>query len=423
MATKYWKGSAHKVAQVTDLTVGGTIEAGDLFRVTIGGKYVEVAATTTSATTTATEVYAAVAAAAASGSYPEFSEITWSNPSAGVVRATGTPGVPFTITPTTTEAGGGAADGQSFAASTSTNATGPWHWDNAANWSSGTIPASTDDIIITENSVPILYGLSQGAVSLNSMRVFADYTGTIGLPAWNANGYAEYRQLYLRISFGAAKVLTIGEGIGPGSSRLKFDLGTSNPVAVRVLNTGFPVVQGEEALRLINGAGSIQPLNIVKGSLGLATEPGTSCIVNELTVGYVNDQSGDVQLATGNGCAITTLEMTGGNVQSGAAIGNVVVYAGTYTQVGGGLVNLRAYTGARCYYQSTDTITYLEVGGGAVIDFSRDGRARTVTSSKILKGGRLLDPGSTITYTNPTEVDEGNDYVWDWGRSRTVQVA
>ncbi len=139
-STRVWKGDAAAVAQVTTLTVGGTIEAGDLFKVTIGDKTLTVAAANTTAADVADQIVAAWNALTAT-THPEFAEITAAEGSGGTLTLTAdTAGKPFTVTPTTTEANGGAADDQTFTQAATTASSGPNHWDTAANWSGGAVP-------------------------------------------------------------------------------------------------------------------------------------------------------------------------------------------------------------------------------------------------------------------------------------------
>ena len=52
-------------------------------------------------------------------------------------------------------------------------------WNLAANWSPATIPANTDDVYIVSGSVDIT-GEDQSTVTLNSLTVGTQYSGTIG---------------------------------------------------------------------------------------------------------------------------------------------------------------------------------------------------------------------------------------------------
>ena len=129
MATRIWRGDAVDVTQVDTLTVGGTVEAGDKFITTINGKDVTVSATTTSTSTTATEIKTALAAS----TIPEFAEITWTVNSAVVTGTAKVAGKPFTVTATTTESNGDAADAQTYTRAAST-ACRPWPRRSASAW-------------------------------------------------------------------------------------------------------------------------------------------------------------------------------------------------------------------------------------------------------------------------------------------------
>ena len=58
--------------------------------------------------------------------------------------------VTFTATAATTEAGGGAADAQTFVKTSTTAATSKNHWDNAANYSGGALPVSTSRVSLQQ---------------------------------------------------------------------------------------------------------------------------------------------------------------------------------------------------------------------------------------------------------------------------------
>src|SRR6185295_12509087 len=111
MASTTWRGDAPAVAQVDTLTVGGTIEATDIFKMTINGKTLSVTAGSTVAATVATTI----ATAWNASTIPEFAEITAAATSGGALTLTAdTPGKPFVCTVSTTEANGDPADAQTF---------------------------------------------------------------------------------------------------------------------------------------------------------------------------------------------------------------------------------------------------------------------------------------------------------------------
>src|SRR6185369_8104257 len=142
MAVNRWLGGASAVAQVDTLVVGGTIEVGDLFNVTINGKTVSVAA----ATTVIASVVAQILAALQASTIAEFAEQTYASTSPNITATANTTGKPFTLTVLSTEAGGGALDAQTFTTSTTTASSGPNDWGAASNWSLAAVPVNTNDV-------------------------------------------------------------------------------------------------------------------------------------------------------------------------------------------------------------------------------------------------------------------------------------
>lgn len=143
-----WEGGATAVAQVQTYLFGGTWETDDLVRLQIGNRRVTVVAESTSVNTVVDNVVTAWNALEAA-SYPEFARITASRSSSSLVLTANEEGEPFTCTITPLESDGSASGAQTVAGgtgsttgTTATAATGPNHWTDASNWSSGTVPAT-----------------------------------------------------------------------------------------------------------------------------------------------------------------------------------------------------------------------------------------------------------------------------------------
>ena len=116
MANMYFApiATTQAVAQVDTFTPGGTIEATDVFTLTVTGENgttasVSFIATDTSAATTSAGLIAAWNAS----TNPLCTGITASGTSTVILTAD-VAGVPFSVAGTTTESGGGAADAQTF---------------------------------------------------------------------------------------------------------------------------------------------------------------------------------------------------------------------------------------------------------------------------------------------------------------------
>jgi len=187
MATKYWIGRAAAVAQVSTITVGGTIAPGDKFSVTINGKSVTFTATTT---TIAHVVAGLVDLLNATTAPIEHGELTWVASSPTIVGTADVAGVPHTITVSET----GAAS--TLAIATTVAATGPNFEDNPENWVGGVAPTTDDYLVFDSGSVSVKYGWVKPADSdpFSQRKILPGYTGNIGLPATNELGYPEYRQ-------------------------------------------------------------------------------------------------------------------------------------------------------------------------------------------------------------------------------------
>jgi len=402
MATKYFTGEAVAVAQVATAsidTVDGT-PADNTFTVTIGGVAISVVGDT-NVNTTATNLRAALNAS----THPYFAAITWSGASADIVGTADVAGVPFVATLTETGAGSGTVT--DFAATT--DADGPNFWSSAANWSTGSVPVSTDDVIIEGTSTNIVYGLAQSAVTLASLTIRKTFTGKIGL---NLRAFAtsadadtvdatvnDYRDDYLDIGYDNAD---IGQHVGPGqpagSSRIKLDnakAGASTTVvhdtASSASETGFP------AVRLI--AANANADVVVRGAragVGIALdEPGETTTIGDL------DVSGGL-VFVGEGVTVTNVRMNGGTVavQAAATITLVEIDDGTLTTEGNYTITTLTVNGGQVFCNHTsggNAITTLNMNGGRI-----DGRGnlepRTWATVNPDEGTILVDDG-VVTIT------------------------
>lgn len=249
-------GGAGTVAKVSTVTVGGTL-SGETFEIKVNGKV--IASHTDADTVIATTVAGLVSTWNAS-THPWATGITAVDASPDVVLTSKTSGVDFTVTLNTP---GGSA---TFALVETTPNAGPNDWRSGDNFMDiatgviGTIPGAADDVFIGENAPNISFGLDQSAITINSLRIPATWTGKLGLRpdqfATSADGDTtvvtapEYRGTHLQI-----KVTTdvkIGEHAGAntplGSGRINIDVSTvATVVEVQFCATvsaqaGFPSV-------------------------------------------------------------------------------------------------------------------------------------------------------------------------------------
>ncbi len=407
MATVYWEGTADAVAQVDTGsidTVDGT-PANNTFTVTIGGETVSVVGDT-DVSTTAGNLVAALNAS----SNPYFSGITWSNPSSGDITATAdNAGEPFTATLTETGAGTGTVTDFS----NTTASSGPNDWSTAGNWSGGAVPVNSDDVIIKDSKVNILWGLDQSAVDLTSLTIEQSYTGLIGLPrkhfTTNANGSnftetkVEYRQDYLDIGWTTADIgVMTGPGSANGSQRLKLDNDKAGASTTTIHNTaGQAKEDGLPAVRLMAANASADVyVRSAPGGVGIAVDaPDETSTVGTVSV---SDTSSRSQVFTSNGVTMTTYQQNGGNnvVDAAATITTVTVDGGELRTEGTQASTSVNVNGGTFIPNSTGTITTLTQTDGTV-DASQSNQARTITTYNPNGGTRIAnDSYLTITTLN-----------------------
>lgn len=405
MATKFWYGTAATSINIQTLTITGSMVTGSPVGITIG--QTTVSYTVLGGDTTATAAAALFALIAASTG-PEFQEITWSY-TAGTSVITGTaqvPGQPFTMT--------AVGPGGAVTLATVTAGTGPNDVSNVNNWSGQALPVNGDDVIVQGQAASMYYGMSAlSSISLNSFTVYSSFTNSIGLPASHgtisgtgfpsptttgiSNSYPEYRPRYLAL--GGNPLVNLGVGIGPGSGRINLNVGTGS-TTVNVFNAASSPDSDLWAVRLINGGGSTNKLNVTGGRVGVATELGMTATLNEIRVGDRGNPGSDAVVAWGSGGTIANVINLSGKTEGGTGLSGTLTMglnAGTHTQTSGNLT--AAVYGGILYYSTNGSLTLSTVQNGASVDLSRDPRTKTVStgSGSFSGGSSLIDPGATWT--------------------------
>jgi hypothetical protein len=385
MSVRRWQGDAAAVAQVSTAQITA-YDAATTYTLTINGKSVSVLGTTDEDGTAT-----ALAAAWNASDEPEALEVTASAATDTVTLTGATAGKPFTVT--SSDTGGTGTIG---AVTEVTAPTGPNHWDDAANWSGGAVPVNSDDVVI-ENGSDILYGLDQSAVTLASLTIKRSYTGKIGLPEVANSGqstqYAEYRDTFLKIG---ATAVTIGDGEGNGSGRIKINYGTVAHTT-NVYGTGQALEAGIPAL-LLKGSHASNVLNVLRGSVGVAIFAAETAQLDYLRLGYIANQASDAQVTLGSGVTNDAVIVDGGKLTIASATTTLDQSAGEVTILSGAHAAI-VQMGGTLIYRGTGTVTALTVGKGATADFSRDPRSRTVSAATAYSGATIRDPLRTVTWT------------------------
>lgn len=426
MPTTFWSPNQSAIAQVETYTFTVPSSVGNTYTATINGK--SVTYTSVSGDTAATAATGLYNLLNASTSLPaELTEITFDNPSSGVITATArTPGTPFadiTINGVSGQGlvmstGNGLSDGITTTHTTPNYS--PSDVYDAQNWLRVVAPApgvralpqSGDDIIVSDTATPLLWNLDRlSTVQFASYTRYQSFTGTIGLPDANPNGYAEWRATYFKFdgpagsvpSGGLPMVLGVSTTGGGGPSRERYDL-QSSPVTVTVLASGGAADEYGVRFKSVHTGTTFQLGGGV--SLGIAMLPGE---VANLTTCTVTDGT----LGVGVGVTWTagsTLTMQGGSAVLNAAPATLTLNNGsqaTITEDQLTWATVTAQGGSAVNFNAGGTVTTLTLSAGASLDKSGDSRALTITNSTMDGDTCFInDPYNSITFTNATSVKQ-----------------
>jgi hypothetical protein len=243
------------------------------------------------------------------------------------------------------------------------------------------LPANGDTAIFDNSNISCLYNLSDTFTGLTAgsglaeLRIGRGFTGQIGLPQNDPNGYpnAGYRPTYLEV---AAVLINIGAGSGSGSGRIKLDNKTQ-ATTLTVYATGQPL--DSEAV-FFKGTGA-NVVHLLGGSAAVAGLPGEVSTVTTFNVTAASANQ-PPQFRIGAGVTLTTLNMIGGT--------GTVLCAGTTLTNNAGLVD----------DQSSGTIGTLNWGNQSDYRFDGDTRAKTITNSNLYAGAKVSDHGGRTVLTN-----------------------
>lgn len=372
MAKKRYIGSAPSIAQEDTATVGGTIEATDIFRLTIGAKTLVVIA----GSTVAADVAEAIATAwqeLDSAAYPEFAEVVAQANGATVVFTAQEAGKPFTITVATTETGGGAADAQTFAITNTVANSGPNDISCVDNWSGESLPVDTDDIIIDMDSPSMLWSLETlAAVVAATVRITCGRNTAIGLGMTDDNGYPQYRVK-------AFKVRCASWYVDTQSGYVNLFIANGTAAAVLVHNTGQRTFDTRAALCL-QGANAAHALTLMRGDCAISQADDETAQFGTVQEAYMTSIDSDAKLYCGPSATLGAWVQNGGQAETWSALSSFIQRAGLHRHSAGGITSPLVY-GGTLEYNATETLA----GNGkcaepGTIDFGADPRAKTVTN-------------------------------------------
>lgn len=257
---------------------------------------------------------------------------------------------------------------------------GDGDWSNGANWSTGSAPASGDDVYLRNATDNIDTGLNQSAVALDSLTQEESFTGTVGTET-----------AFLQIG---SAIVTLGlnptRSAPAGSGRINIDLGSTTAAEVLVLNTkSQPADSNRPPVRLLATNASTNVTGL-RGHVGIADEPDDTATVGVVTANGRVDMGPGVTWTTATAnragdilvqSAGTTLEALGGAVRTLAA---------------GAITTVLVDAGGLALLESSGTVTTLNLFNG-LADLAGSQTARTLSTVNQRDGGTLRYDPSVVT--------------------------
>lgn len=265
--------------------------------------------------------------------------------------------------------------------------TGPNWWTNAANWSLGSVPTSSDVAVFDAGTVDCVYGIASVA-AVAGIDVYRSYGGRLGLPERKDDGSPETLQQYLSLSNGGGTIpIRIGLGDeGNGPSVIRIDT-QSQSSQVTLL---YSSQAGGDQTYTVGLAGLITTLHAADCSLQIAASAGLTATVTTLRVSPQTKTDDGAKVEWGEGATITTVEVVAGTVRGGKVP--------TYLTVHSGQVSLRGSTGtlktlvlrnSRLRYLAGGSIGHY--GSVSAMTTNGDNEARLTSASHgLVSGDRIF---------------------------------
>jgi len=171
-------------------------------------------------------------------------------------------------------------------------------------------------------------------------------------------------------------------------------------------NTGAPSDGIGSVVVNLRGTDAANTLYVNKGSVGVAVGPydiaagaEEAATFTTASVGYVSNPAGDATVRFGSGVTLTTVDMSGGNVEINSAATTITKTNGELTLAGGVVgtpvvVTTLNERGGTTYVTGVTTITTPNLANSGHLDYSRDMRPKTITNPVNVYGtqAKFSDP-------------------------------
>jgi len=401
MGTVRYTGHATNVAQI-DTATPANVGIGDTFSLKLVNKDGdEYTLTYTAAAATVKDVVdgiTALAATAKTHGHAPFDAVTVTDDDALNTITADAEGVPFTATCTETD--GDANDTQTFTRAASTAYDGKGKFDSALNYDGDAVHAANDTLVIPAAlpSTVTIYGMDATANALNQLDVEAGCGADIGSA-----------ENFLQLDLGGAAT-NIANLAGTGSIFL--DLDNATEINVTACATGGGPDAGTYGLNL-KGLDNTE-LNFDPGSssatcgFGALTADAAECSTFNVASGSLTIGSAVTKV---NGADAVDINVAGGQVTCRSAAGVVKLRVGTadYTQDGGNITTLHAFSRGTVKCLQECTITTAHLGPQCHLDLTDGEGAVTLTNSTIYAGATITDPRNRLTRTNASTFKQTDD--------------
>ena len=404
MGQVLWEGGATAVAQVDTVTLNNDTDDNETFlTVTMTA---EDASTQTvvivPSGTDETVIAAALHAALVASTDTLFAAVTWTVATSVITGTATVAGVPFTITSVAYTAGLGTATILSDGTGASVLNAGPHDWNTAANWDTAAVPVAADDVKFAVDAYPVLYGLDQSAVTLDSLRIGEEYKGTIaGLSAsGTTSGF------YLKINStlvvyngavnecwinGTCPTVNVTGGLRR-DNMLRLDGDIDN---LRIMGGS---VKGTVSCATSMALDNVYMLGVASTAKCLISTSVTSFDLIEADSGFIQNESACVAVNTSGTAEV--VHLTGAVTTATIRAGSLLRYKATAA-----LLNLDVYGGTGDF--SATRVKALVIGGGSTTEIwgglitERSGLGNVTWTGGILQyGGNVQsDNARTITVT------------------------
>lgn len=416
MAEHIARNDAPVIQQVTTLTP--VVENSEDYAISINTKVSSVY--TSDASATAAEIVEGLNTLLIDSTLPEYTELTFEEDNSIITVTGNDSGQPFTIV----DASGAPAE---LTVANTVTAQSKNHWI-AKNFSSGTLPASTDTVTLTklDQDQGFLYDLNQSAVTLALLEIRADSRAQIGLPETNTDGsspyyQAGYRETFLKIS---STVVRIGEGSGEGSRLIKLNLGT-NATDVTVFSGSTNRINNNETPIQLLGSHASNTLQVIGGEVDV-------CMLPNVTGTWATVTCTGGTTRFGRGTTLTTVTVAGNAiVETRSAVTTINVRdTGRLIHTGSGNIGTLHVAGDVVEIKATSalTITTLNGYGDKVLDLSNCDSDVTITNMNIYANPgspfTIRDPNNKLVMTNAASVKNGaQSLLVITGNDRNVKVS